>query len=420
MMISAILSINTFHASRGILATMNHADIQRLYEAGLISEEQRQKIAAHFELKEEGGKLLAILCMIGAALITTGISLLIAAHWDQIPRGVKIAGGLVFMLGAHAAGWWLRNVQGKYRKAGEALHVVGSCMFLVNIALLGQIYNIVSRPPNAFLAWWLGIAALPWLLRSRAQFVLFLLAFTIWFGCEANEAGSWIYCPSARQAFLYSALGLVYLGSGWMLRRSSFNEFSSPTEKLGLALFLACALPVTWKDFFGTEVSPGIHSWVFPALAVVATVLLAFGARNLTALNRQWRWTWFAALAGMSVFLATVWFGWWQLAASHVPRYGYWQESWSYVPGSLAIFVFCLLQIQVGIQERSEFLVNLGVILIAVDIITAYFNLFGSLTRTGLMFVIGGVFLIGFGVYLEKKRRAFLRRMNTSPLPILP
>ena len=129
-------------------------------------------------------------------LIAAGITLLISAHWNEIPHGVKIAAGLLLMLGFHAGGWWLREVQGKYRKTGEALHFVGSCLFLANIALIGQIYNIVSRPPNAFLLWWIGIAALPWLLRSKAQHVLLLLAFGIWFGFEVNERGGLIYCES--------------------------------------------------------------------------------------------------------------------------------------------------------------------------------------------------------------------------------
>ena len=117
---------------------MRHSDIQKLHEAGLITDEQRQKIIERFQLKEDSsGNFLAIISMVGAVLIAAGITLLISAHWNDIPRGVKIAGGLALMLGFHAGGWWLREVQGKYRKTGEALHFVGSCLFLANIALIG-------------------------------------------------------------------------------------------------------------------------------------------------------------------------------------------------------------------------------------------------------------------------------------------
>jgi uncharacterized membrane protein len=130
---------------------MKHSDIEKIHEAGLITAEQRDKIIAHFGIKEEGGKFLAIVSMIGAVLITAGIILLISANWNEIPRGVKIALGVTLMLGAHGAGWWLREVHGVYRKSGEALYLVGAGLFLANIALLGQIYNLSSRLPNAFL-----------------------------------------------------------------------------------------------------------------------------------------------------------------------------------------------------------------------------------------------------------------------------
>jgi uncharacterized membrane protein len=392
---------------------MKHSDIQKIHEAGLITDEQRQKIIERFQLKEDsGGNFLAIVSIVGAVLIAAGIALLISAHWNEIPRGVKIATGLLLMLGFHAGGWWLREVHGKYRKTGEALHFIGSCLFLANIALIGQIYNIVSRPPNAFLLWWIGIAALPWLLRSKSQHVLLLLAFGIWFGLEVNERGGLIYCDSERQILLYALLGLVYLGAGYCLRRGTFSGFAGVTEKLGLLTFLIFVYPLTWKDFFGRWDNPEVQRWFFPAFAVFALLLLVAGFRNLTALTRQWRWTWFAAFAGMTIFMTTVWFGCWQLGRAADMHY-HWGESWSYLVGTLALFVFCLLQIQVGIQKRSPFLVNLGSVFIALDIVAAYSGLFGSMARTGLMFLISGIFLIVFGVYLEKKRRALMKQIKS-------
>jgi hypothetical membrane protein len=87
---------------------------------------------------------------------------------------------------------------------------------------------------------------------------------------------------------------------------------------------------------------------------------------------------------------------------------------------TIALFVFCLLQIQVGLQERSPFLVNLGVIFIALDIIAAYFSLFGSMARTGVMFLISGIFLIVFGVYLEKKRRKLMKQIKSPITGAIP
>jgi uncharacterized membrane protein len=389
---------------------MKYSDIEKIQEAGLITAEQQRQIIDHFKLKEEGGRFLAIISFVGAGLVTCGIILLIAANWNEIPRGVKIAGGLLLMLGAHGGGWYLREVNGRYRRNGEALHMVGSGLFLGNIGLIGQIYHLSARPPNAILLWWAGIAALPWLLRSKAQHVLSMLAFGLWFGLEINQEGSPIFFGNDEyQILLYALLGLVYLGCGYCLRRTSFAEFASPMENLGLLAFQIFAYPLTWGALYRhhdglAAVSPGI----FPALAVLALLLLAGGLPALTGLSRQWRWTWGLTLAGGIALLAGELF----VPPHWVVGYGRENDAYHWAC-TVGLFVFCLLQIQVGVQRRSESMVNLGVAFIALLIIGTYVNLVGSMARTGVMFLIGGVFLIVFGVYLEKKRRSLMRQMKT-------
>src|SRR5208282_2929709 len=244
------------------------------------------------------------------------------------------------------------------------------CLFLANIALIGQIYNIVSRPPNTFLLWWVGIAALPWLLRSAAQFALLLLAIGIWFGVEINDATSLIRFDDEQQVLAYALLGLVFTGFGFLLRRSANKDFSVVAETFGLLAFTLFSYPLTWSGFLSwgyrhAELNP----WLLPALGTFAALLIALGCRNLTPLN-------------------TV--------------------------AAIAFFIYGLLQVQVGVQERSRFLVNLGVTLIALDIIATYIGLFGSMAFTGMMFVISGTFLILFAVFLEKKRRALMKQINSQ------
>ena len=393
---------------------MKLSDIDKLRDAGLITDEQRQKIIEKFELKEDGGKFLAIISMIGAVLVVAGLVLLISANWEEIPRFVKIALGLALMLGAHAGGWWLREVHGKYRKSGEALHLIGSGLFLGNIALIGQIYHLSSRPPNAILLWWLGIAALPWLLRSKAQHILSLLAFGLWFGLEINESHSWFYFGSDQyQIILYALLGLIYLGLGHCLRRTSFAEFAGATQKLGLLTFHLFMYPLTWTIFYHGDprLSAGSMA-VFWGLAAIAAALLVAGLRGEKELTTQWRWTWGGALVASIGLMVLSLYLFRPLVSGLRP----WEfEHWNNWIASITLFVVCLLQIQVGLQVRSPFMVNLGVTFVALHIFTTYLVLIGTMARTGVMFLVSGVFLIAFGIYLEKKRRALLQRMNSKP-----
>jgi uncharacterized membrane protein len=391
---------------------MKYADIQKLYEVGLITDEQRQKIVEHFQLKEDGGgKFLAIVSFVGAVLIAAGIALLIAAHWDAIPRGVKIAAGMFLMLGAHGLGWWLRNVRQDYPKTGEALHFLGSCLFLANIALIGQIYHLSSRPANAFLLWWAGIAALPWLLRSAPQFALLLLGVGIWFGVEINDRTSPVRCDDEHQVLAYALLGLVFTGLGFLLRRGTNRNFSAVAERFGLLAFALFSYPLTWAGFlsWGYRDVP-LNQWLLPALGTLAVLLVALGGRNLSALSPQWRVTWGVTLAGAASLL---------VVANLVPQQHDWYWFGHMTPmntvAAFGFFIFCLMQVQVGVQQRSQFLVNLGVVFIALDIIAIYIGLFGSMAFTGMMFIVSGVFLILFAVFLEKKRRALMKQIKSNP-----
>jgi uncharacterized membrane protein len=389
---------------------MKTTDIEKIHEAGLISAEQRDNIIAHFGLKDEGSKFLVIVSFIGAVLVAAGIALLIGAHWDEIPRGVKIAAGLALMLGAHGAGWWLRDARKDYPKTGEALHFAGSLLFLGNIALIGQIYHLSSRPANAFLLWWLGLAALPWLLRSAAQFALLLLAIGIWFRIEINDSTSLIRFNDEHQVLLYALLGLVFTGFGFLLRRGSNKDFSVVAETFGLLAFAIFSYPLTWAGFLSWGYRHAeLNQWILPALGALAALLVALGCRNLTTLLPQWRVTWGATLAGAAALL---------VAAHFVPQQTDWHWFGHMTPlntvAAIAIFIFCLLQVQVGVQERSRFLVNLGVTFIALDIIATYIGLFSSMAFTGMMFILSGVFLIVFAVFLEKKRRALMQQIKTN------
>ena len=399
---------------------MKLADLQKIHAAGLITDEQRQRIIAHFGLKEEGrGVFLTILSTIGAVLVAAGVILLISANWDSIPKFVKIATALGLLLGAHACGYYLREVRKDYLKTAEALHLLGSLLFLANIALVGQIYHLSSRPPNAILLWWAGFAALPWLLRSKAQFVLFLLAFTVWFGMEVAQRDSLLHTREVVEVALLSLLGLAYFGWGGALRRTSYANFSGAGEKLGLLLFHGFLYPHSLKFFYH-----GSSEWsdsstheglIFGGLATLAFGVVALQINRDERLTSQWRFAWLVAFAACLGTMALV------ISDVLTVPTDFWcrRESLASALVAVAWFVLCVIQIQAGAQLQSRFLINLGIACVALNLITTYLQLIVSMAQTGWMFLLSGVFLIGLGIYLEKKRRALLHRFQTPP-PALP
>jgi uncharacterized membrane protein len=394
---------------------MKYSDVVRLHELGLITEEQRREIVATLKLKDEGGRLLLVLSTLGALLIVGGIVLLISANWGVIPRGVKIAAGLLLMLSAWGGGWYLREARGAYRKAGESLYLVGAGLWLANIALLGQIYHLSSRIPNAFLLWLAGIAATPWILRSKALFVLSLLAFGVWIGAEANsEAG--LLGPNwyTAQAALYGWVGLLVLAWGYVLRRGRWDEFAPAAENSGLLALFLSTYPYCWRHFGGYGIEGNsAAALTLGGIALGAAILLAFGlSHRRLQLTAQWRWTWAATLVGLTGLLGVV-----LALGSTTERWRYGDQgislalSWLMIGGA---FVASLLQVQVGVFLRSRFMVNLAVTMLALLFLAAYVNLFGSMATTGWMFLLAGVFLVAFGIYLERKRRNLIARIRAG------
>ncbi|MBI1842927.1 MAG: DUF2157 domain-containing protein [Verrucomicrobia bacterium] len=390
---------------------MKASDIQKIQEAGLITSEQGHAIVQHFQLETESRRFLVILSVLGGILVSGGVILLVASNWEEIPRLMKVTCGLALLVAAHFGGWWLGR-EGRHSIPAAGLRLVGSGLFLANIGLIGQVYNLSSRPPNALLLWCAGIAPLPWILRSKTQLLLMWIAFGTWIGMELEQPDSLIYFDGeARLSLFYALLGILISALGVLLARTRFPEFGPATEKFGLLLLHITSYPLTLTFFYGSKATaPG--AWVVCGIVSLAAViaLCVNAGRSAFVPDRQWRWTWTAALL---LVLALVWAGFfwrhdpvWDGFGRHRPGL-----HWIATP---LLFALCVLQAQVGVIRRSAWLVNTAVVFMGLHIITAYFELFGSMQTTGLFFVAGGLGLIGLAFCLEKKRRALIERFASA------
>ena len=83
---------------------------------GLVTEEQGGALRERYRLDALEGEgtnlLLFTIYAVGAVLIAGGVISFVAAHWDEIPRVLKIVMLLTAMLGSHGVGYWLWKVDG--------------------------------------------------------------------------------------------------------------------------------------------------------------------------------------------------------------------------------------------------------------------------------------------------------------------
>ena len=78
----------------------------------------------------------------------------------------------------------------------------------------------------------------------------------------------------------------------------------------------------------------------------------------------------------------------------------------------LTLFVLSVAVVRIGLATGREGWVNLGILSIAINVVTRYFDLFGTMLEGGVFFIVTGVLVTGLGIYLEKKRRSLVSTLR--------
>jgi uncharacterized membrane protein len=164
------------------------AEIDLWQNDGLIVADQAQSIKDRYQVPEQGpawGRL--IFFSIGAILFGLGVILLFAYNWEKMHKFAKLSVVVLALLTAHGTGFWLRQPAGRYRTAGEGLHLTGTMLFGAGIWLVAQIYHIDEHYPNAFFIWGFGAMTMAWALPSISHAILATVLLVLWNGFEAFD-----------------------------------------------------------------------------------------------------------------------------------------------------------------------------------------------------------------------------------------
>lgn len=377
---------------------------------GLVTEAQRASLLARHPEPEGGGRFIAVLGAVGGGLLLAGVCLLISANWQEIGDWVKIGGVVALLAGAHAAGWRLKVSPGLYPKTGDAFFMIGAGLLMAGIALVSQIFHLNSRPASGVLFWWLGIAAVPWLARSKGAQAVSLLAFLVWLGMEFTTPGSWLalapddahFDDGIRLVAVMTALGLAVWLGGMALRGTRHEDFAPMHEKWGALLVCAGLYALGFlRHIWSWRREPAPADAAPVALVALLLILGVWGAwracrRDLLAMG-----PWFAiALVPVAAVLA----GW------NPGDHGW---LWSALAWA-GLFVLNVFMVRTGLATGREGWVNLGLGFIALNIVTRYFDLFGTMLEGGVFFVVSGAIVLTLGIWLERKRRRLLSAMRAG------
>ena len=381
--------------------------VQRWTEAGIIDAEAAARIIA-FEAGQQRRASLrwpVFLAMaFGGILLAAGITLFVAAHWDELSPLERFSLVLFLVAIFHLGGALLAN---RFPPLSTTLHALGTVALGCAIFLTAQIFNLHENWATGLLLWAVGAAAALVLLKDWTQAAALAILTPAWLLGQWSIATEW-HSGGDRPV----EVGLILIALCYLSARVG-DEASRLRRTLvwigGLALLpcVGTAIAVSFADRY--TVLQDQQSPVGTDLLVVCWVVVLVGPLVLA---------WF--LRGRSAWVNAVWALWAYLlllTAGHSESVGGNQYHRS-LGVTLALYALCAIGsvglVAWGLNEKRKERLNLGIAGFAISVLFFYFDSFmGKLGRSASLLVLGALCLAG-GYALEVTRRKLMARMEKS------
>jgi len=385
--------------------------LNRWQEQGLLTAEKVAELRASLA-HGDSARGIRIFAALGAVLAGLGVILFVSSNWAYMGPAYRVtvllAAYAVVVIGAVAAE---RRDQ---PRVAEAMWLLTTLILGANIFLVAQIFNFSLTYWHGTLRWMLGALVLGWALRSRYQAAVAIPLGLLTLGWLDSGSGWFIL---GQMEFLFSDGGLrpilPLIGVG-LISLSLLTALSRKWEFLrsssfgwGLSLVVISAVVST--------AGAGTAEWFFRfaggstqiIILAVATLLLAvavaFGKFHWPASRLVVGATAVVFALMLLPFDGRHWIGE-EIAGLHMPFAGF----------VVVVFVLALLMTWTGVKSGRAILVTAGMVTSALLIFTQYLSWSFALLDRSLVFVFGGLLLLGLAVVLEKKRRTLIEQMSLT------
>ena len=361
-------------------------------EEGLLSAELESS------LRESSGQLVnratstvvrTALAGLGGGLLLAGLILVVAENWEALHRSLKLGGWALLQLALLLCAHQLGRARPGRPALAEAMSFVSGGWMLAGIALVSQIYQLDSRPPNGIWLWLALVLPAAWLLERRAVAAVVFIALVSGFALETGQIDSIFRADRGDGPWIWIGIPLLAAGLASFL----------PTS----ARFL--------REWTGL--------WTFVAGNVFLLVLGASQDLDRSDLGRGW---WFAGagvLLGIAIPDRCLSRAWDSLTSRLIVAFTFlpWillgsRYDAGLIFDELAVglawivqLVIAILAIRAGARRGSESWVNLGYLALLAGILTRYFDFFGDYLEGGIALALTGTLLLFILYTLEKARR---------------
>lgn len=430
------------------------ADLDASAGAGIITPEQA---AAVYE-RAYGSRTFAAFKAahwIGAAaglFVALGVILVVASNWDKIDAATKMFAFLLLFAGVGEASIRLNEKPA----AAVPLEMVWFFMPIVGIGLYAQIFNLSGDPIKPYLLW--AALAAPAALLSKRPFQSYicsiLLFFTLYTGTVSHNSVLSLAASRAAgaQPLWHWALALAVLAGGFILYPGKklslplgasavwlfimmLSKTAIQVRSLALVLLTGMSLAVLWLTY-GSEPEDdkaglALKTWLGAVYATTffwhhnfkvyengyvadtaaggAVAWLLFAGALLSVVFRPQR---LFPAGGRDEMPAKV-----LLTASILCSFLLFDASETTaktlaIIANLILAAFGVISIMSGARDSNEKQINLGVAVLTLTAITRFIDIFGSMLRSGLAFIITGLAFGALAYFVNKGRKALIESVK--------
>ena len=427
-------------------------------DEGLVSREAADTLAGRYlDAAAASGraKLVYVIGIFAAVLLGTGVILFFASNWDAISRFGKLVIICFAVAGAYFAGYELKYVLG-YGIIGEAVILLGAILFGAGIYLTAQAFHISAEFPNGTLLWMLGLVPLCVLTRSKPMLALITVLFSVWiiweiasanrldyspvvvksiagffilggivymvysFGGKANAALMVPAAPVLLTVFQTSLLGKTagysegyvflsilsfFMALGVLGALHRYREKWPPFGNLYQFMAMLAASGMIYVLTFGDaseEMIEGIFSVVPAIIGIIFLLAAVFNSAKILGKALDGGET--SRVADVYIYLGLSAFVFLMYFVFRMPH----SEGLISFISNIVLFGFAISLIFAGYRGGFPRLINLGIFVFGVDVITRYFDLFWDIMPRSLFFMAGGAILLAGGIWLEKSRKKWI------------
>ncbi|SFB07146.1 MULTISPECIES: DUF2157 domain-containing protein [unclassified Bacillus (in: firmicutes)] len=331
-------------------------EFRYLEQAGVMTPEQRCELEDLYEV-EEGLSFTKTLLYVGSILIGAGILSFVASNWEEIGRVAKFLVIIALFIASTFVGF---KMEESYPKTSRSFYYLGVLVFGAGIFLIGQMFHFGGDFQGAFLWWSLGILPLALVLRDKN--ILLAAAFFVLLYVSDD-----LYL-SGQMIPLWT---LLWLGAIYYLNR-----------KIGFSKATAFITGIAALALLGSVISfflNGQHEFIYGMVYLVIGIALVIAKEKLKDVY---------VILGYLVHGFAGFFLTFQEA---------WPVDWIYIPFSILYILFLLTLVKKGSL--------LSIVILCVIIFRFYIDISFDFLPKSLVFIIGGILLLGFGFYFEKQRK---------------